>query len=94
MVILSCMVSIGQVSNPEHKNQSFSKAGRMRWKDIRPIVQGVAMNPVDHPNGGGEGKNTGGRPSVSKWGKPTKGHRTRNKRKLSGKYIVKRRFEK
>ncbi|CAN8066060.1 unnamed protein product [Agarophyton chilense] len=94
LVRLSCMVSVGQVSNPEHKNQSFGKAGRMRWKGIRPTVRGVAMNPIDHPHGGGEGKTSGGRPSVSKWGKPTKGHRTRNKRKQSGKYILKRRFDK
>lgn len=91
LVRLSCMVSVGEVSNPEHKNQSFGKAGRMRWKGIRPSVRGVAMNPNDHPHGGGEGKTSGGRPSVSKWGKPTKGHRTRNKRKRSTMYIVRRR---
>ena len=93
LVRLQCMVSIGQVSNPEHKNQSFGKAGRMRWKGIRPHVRGVAMNPNDHPHGGGEGKTSGGRPSVSKWGKPTKGYRTRSKRKVNP-LIVKRRFEK
>lgn len=90
MVRLNCMATIGQVSNPEHKNQSFGKAGRMRWKGIRPTVRGVAMNPIDHPHGGGEGKTSGGRPSVSKWGKPTKGYRTRNKRKKNP-LIVQRR---
>lgn len=94
LVQLNCMVSIGQVSNPEHKNQSFGKAGRMRWKGIKPTVRGVAMNPIDHPHGGGEGKTSGGRPSVSKWGKPTKGYRTRNKKKLRSSFIVKRRFDK
>lgn len=93
LVHLSCMATVGQVSNPEHKNQSFGKAGRMRWKGRRPSVRGVAMNPIDHPHGGGEGKTSGGRPSVSKWGKPTKGYRTRKKTK-SRKFIVKRRFEK
>lgn len=92
LVRLQCMATVGEVSNPEHKNQSFGKAGRMRWKGIRPTVRGVAMNPIDHPHGGGEGKTSGGRPSVSKWSKPTKGYRTRNKRKDS-KYIVKRRFD-
>lgn len=93
LVHLRCMATIGEVSNPEHKNQSFGKAGRMRWKGIRPTVRGVAMNPVDHPHGGGEGKTSGGRPSVSKWGKPTKGFRTRPVRKKNP-FIVKRRFEK
>lgn len=92
-VRLSCMATIGQVSNPEHKNQSYGKAGRMRWKGRRPKVRGVAMNPVDHPHGGGEGKTSGGRPSVSKWGIPTKGKRTVPKRKVNP-LIVKRRFEK
>lgn len=92
LVRLQCMVSIGQVSNPEHKNQSFGKANRMRWKGIHPHVQGVAMNPIDHPYRGGEGKTSGGRPSVSKWGKPTKGYRTRSKKKENP-HIVKRRFQ-
>jgi large subunit ribosomal protein L2 len=90
LVRLNCMATVGQVSNPEHKNQSFGKAGRMRWKGIRPTVRGVAMNPIDHPHGGGEGKTSGGRPSVSKWGKPTKGYRTRNKSKKNP-HIVQRR---
>lgn len=89
-VRLDCMASIGQVSNPEHKNQSYGKAGRMRWKGRRPKVRGVAMNPIDHPHGGGEGKTSGGRPSVSKWGMPTKGYRTRDKRKKNP-MIVERR---
>lgn len=93
MVRLSCMATVGEVSNPEHKNQSLGKAGRNRWKGIRPSVRGVAMNPVDHPHGGGEGKTSGGRPSVSKWGIPTKGKRTRDKRRKNP-LIVKRRFEK
>jgi large subunit ribosomal protein L2 len=90
LVRLSCMATVGQVSNPEHKNQSFGKAGRMRWKGRRPKVRGVAMNPIDHPHGGGEGKTSGGRPSVSKWGKPTKGYRTRKKSKKNP-MIVERR---
>jgi large subunit ribosomal protein L2 len=90
LVRLNCMATVGQVSNPEHKNQSYGKAGRMRWKGIRPSVRGVAMNPIDHPHGGGEGKTSGGRPSVSKWGKPTKGYRTRNKSKINP-HIVRRR---
>ena len=93
LVRLQCMATVGEVSNPEHKNQSFGKAGRMRWKGVRPTVRGVAMNPVDHPHGGGEGKTSGGRPSVSKWSKPTKGYRTRNKKKKSSMYIVKRRYD-
>lgn len=94
LVPIMCMATVGQVSNPEHKNQSYGKAGRMRWKGFRPSVRGVAMNPVDHPHGGGEGKTSGGRPSVSKWAKPTKGgYKTRSKRKNS-KHIIKRRNEK
>lgn len=92
-VHLRCMATVGEVSNPEHKNQSYGKAGRMRWMGVRPSVRGVAMNPVDHPHGGGEGKSSGGRPSVSKWGMPTKGYRTRSKRKKNH-LIVRRRFEK
>lgn len=91
-VRINCMASIGEVSNPEHKNQSYGKAGRMRWKGWRPSVRGVAMNPVDHPHGGGEGKTSGGRPSVSKWSKPTKGYRTVRKKDVNP-LIVKRRFQ-
>jgi large subunit ribosomal protein L2 len=85
-----CRATIGQVSNIDNINISIGKAGRTRWMGIRPSVRGVAMNPVDHPMGGGEGKASGGRPSCSPWGKYTKGLKTR-KRKLSDKLIVKRR---
>ncbi len=88
---LDCLATIGQVGNPEHKYVSLGKAGRKRWKGKRPKVRGVAMNPVDHPLGGGEGKSSGGRNPVTPWGKPTKGYKTRKKRKNSGKYILKRR---
>jgi len=86
----NCRATIGQVSNIDNINISIGKAGRSRWMGIRPSVRGVAMNPVDHPMGGGEGKASGGRPSCSPWGKYTKGLKTR-KRKLSDKLIVKRR---
>ena len=85
-----CMATIGAVSNPDHSNQTFAKAGRMRWKGRRPHVRGVAMNPVDHPHGGGEGRTSGGRHPVTPWGKPTKGARTR-KKKPSDQLIVRRR---
>jgi len=85
-----CRATIGQVSNIDNFNISLGKAGRSRWMGIRPSVRGVAMNPVDHPMGGGEGKASGGRPSCSPWGKYTKGLKTR-KRQLSDKMIVKRR---
>jgi large subunit ribosomal protein L2 len=85
-----CRATIGQVSNIDNINISIGKAGRSRWMGIRPSVRGVAMNPVDHPMGGGEGKASGGRPSCSPWGKYTKGLKTR-KHKLSDKLIVKRR---
>ncbi len=87
---LKCRATIGQVSNIDNINISLGKAGRSRWLGIRPSVRGVAMNPVDHPMGGGEGKASGGRPSCSPWGKYTKGLKTR-KKKLSDKLIVKRR---
>ena len=77
-VHVECYASIGQVGNVEHENASIGKAGRNRWKGWRPTVRGVAMNPVDHPHGGGEGKTSGGRPSVSPWGLHTKGKKTRN----------------
>ena len=77
----ACMASIGAVSNPDHQNINLGKAGRKRWMGWRPTVRGVAMNPVDHPHGGGEGRTSGGRHPVTPWGKPTKGARTRrNKR--------------
>jgi large subunit ribosomal protein L2 len=90
MVHLDCMATIGQVGNPEHENISIGKAGRSRWLGRRPRVRGVAMNPVDHPHGGGEGKSSGGRHPSTPWGKPTKGYKTRRK-KPSDKYIVRRR---
>ena len=89
-----CMASVGAVSNPDHQNQKFGKAGRSRWMGKRPHVRGVAMNPVDHPHGGGEGKTSGGRHPVTPWGKPTKGKKTRSPRKSSSKYIVSRRKKK
>ncbi|MEW6107992.1 MAG: 50S ribosomal protein L2 [Nitrospirota bacterium] len=84
-----CMATIGQVSNPEHENISFGKAGRTRWTGRRPTVRGVAMNPIDHPLGGGEGRSSGGRPPCTPWGKP-EGVKTRHS-KRTDKYIVKRR---
>jgi large subunit ribosomal protein L2 len=86
-VLLDCMATIGQVGNVEHQNVSFGKAGRSRWKGLRPKVRGVAMNPVDHPHGGGEGRTSGGRHPVSPWGQPTKGHKTRRNKKTSNMII-------
>lgn len=91
LVNLECRATIGQVGNVIHGNLSHGKAGKSRWLGIRPTVRGVAMNPVDHPMGGGEGKSSGGRHPVSPTGVPAKGYRTRKKNKLSDKYIVKRR---
>ena len=80
-VMADCLATIGAVSNPDHANQVLGKAGRNRWKGVRPTVRGTAMNPVDHPHGGGEGRTKGGRHPVSPWGTPTKGYKTRkNKR--------------
>jgi large subunit ribosomal protein L2 len=90
MVSLNCKATIGQVGNLEHENVRIGKAGRTRWQGRRPHVRGVAMNPVDHPHGGGEGKSSGGRHPVTPWGVPTKGFKTRVK-KSSDKLIVKRR---
>lgn len=90
LIKLDCYATIGQVGNIEHNTLSIGKAGRSRWLGIRPSVRGVAMNPVDHPMGGGEGKSSGGRHPTTPWGKITKGLKTR-KRKLSDKYILKRR---
>ncbi|HEX9646920.1 MAG TPA: 50S ribosomal protein L2 [Alphaproteobacteria bacterium] len=78
MVHAECMATVGAVSNPDNQNINFGKAGRMRWLGRRPKVRGVAMNPVDHPHGGGEGRTSGGRHPVTPWGVPTKGKRTRN----------------
>jgi large subunit ribosomal protein L2 len=91
LVLAECKATIGQVSNPDHNNLSYGKAGRIRWLGRRPHVRGVVMNPVDHPHGGGEGRSSGGRHPVSPWGVPTKGYKTRKKSKASDKYIVKRR---
>ncbi|MCG2712289.1 MAG: 50S ribosomal protein L2 [Candidatus Omnitrophica bacterium] len=92
LVPIACYAVIGQVGNPDHEAISLGKAGRSRWLGIRPRVRGVAMNPVDHPHGGGEGKAGQGNPHpVSAWGKPTKGYRTRKGKKASNKFIVKRR---
>jgi large subunit ribosomal protein L2 len=89
-ILLACKATIGQVGNIEHENISVGKAGRTRWLGRRPKVRGVAMNPVDHPMGGGEGKSSGGRHPCTPWGVPTKGHKTRTNKKTD-KYIVKRR---
>ncbi len=93
MVPAKCMATIGAVSNADNKNQNMSKAGRSRWLGKRPKVRGVAMNPVDHPHGGGEGRTSGGRHPVTPWGKPTKGARTRRKQK-SDDLIMRRRRKK
>jgi large subunit ribosomal protein L2 len=86
-----CLATIGAVSNSDHQNQNLGKAGRNRWLGKRPSVRGVAMNPVDHPHGGGEGKTSGGRHPVSPTGVPAKGGKTRAKKKASNKFIVQRR---
>ena len=90
MVPARCMATVGAVSNADNKNTNMGKAGRNRWLGKRPSVRGVAMNPIDHPHGGGEGRSSGGRHPVSPWGVPTKGKRTRGKRP-SDKYIMRRR---
>jgi large subunit ribosomal protein L2 len=90
LVPLDCFATIGALSNADKKNTNVGKAGRSRWLGRRPHVRGVAMNPVDHPHGGGEGKTSGGRHPVTPWGKPTKGKKTR-KNKLTSKFILKRR---
>lgn len=90
LVPMACRATIGQLSNVEHENVSLGKAGRKRWLGKKPRVRGVAMNPVDHPLGGGEGKSSGGRHPCSPWGVPTKGYKTR-KPKESDRYILKRR---
>ena len=91
MIQLVCRATIGQVGNLDHNNITIGKAGRSRWLGKRPKVRGVVMNPVDHPMGGGEGKTSGGRHPTTPWGKPTKGYKTRSKRKKSDMYIIKRR---
>lgn len=86
-----CYATIGSVGNSEHKNIVLGKAGRKRWMGRKPHQRGRSMNPVDHPHGGGEGRSTGGRPPVSPWGQQAKGLKTRNKRKVSSRFIVRRR---
>jgi large subunit ribosomal protein L2 len=93
MVPAECMATVGAVSNPDNSNINFGKAGRMRWKGRKPVVRGVAMNPVDHPHGGGEGRTSGGRHPVTPWGKSTKGKKTRSN-KASDKFILRSRHQK
>jgi large subunit ribosomal protein L2 len=93
MILGVCVATVGTVSNTDHMNVTLGKAGRSRWKGVRPSVRGVAMNPVDHPMGGGEGKASGGHPR-SPWGQYAKGKKTRSPKKLSSKYIVRKRSEK
>lgn len=90
-VLAACRATLGEVSNTEHNLRSLGKAGAARWRGKRPTVRGVAMNPVDHPHGGGEGKTSGGRHPVSPWGVPTKGYRTRNNKRTDG-MIVRARY--
>ncbi len=90
LVLSKCMCTVGSVSNPDNQNQNLGKAGRNRWLGKRPSVRGVAMNPIDHPHGGGEGRTSGGRHPVTPWGVPTKGKRTRNN-KMTDRLIIRRR---
>ena len=92
-VLSDCRATLGEVSNPEHSLRKLGKAGAARWRGVRPTVRGVAMNPVDHPHGGGEGRTSGGRHPVSPWGTPTKGYKTR-KNKRTDDLIVRRRGKK
>lgn len=89
-VLIDCMATVGQIGNLDHENIAIGKAGRTRWMGRRPVNRGVAMNPVDHPHGGGEGKTSGGRHPVTPWGQPTRGYKTRNN-KRTDKFIVSRR---
>jgi large subunit ribosomal protein L2 len=93
MVLDTCMATIGAVSNPDHMNTNLGKAGRARHMGRRPHVRGVAMNPIDHPHGGGEGRTSGGRHPVTPWGQPTKGHKTR-KNEATDKFIIRSRHVK
>jgi len=93
LVLSSCFATVGAVSNQDHMNISLGKAGRSRWLGIKPSVRGVAMNPIDHPHGGGEGRTSGGRHPVTPWGKPTKGKKTRSN-KATNKFIVSSRHAK
>ena len=87
-----CLATVGAVSNPDNQNVSLGKAGRARWLGVRPVARGVAMNPVDHPHGGGEGRTSGGRHPVTPWGKPTKGAKTRSNKKTD-RFIMRSRHE-
>lgn len=87
----ACRATVGAVSNPDQKNINLGKAGRNRWLGVRPTVRGVAMNPIDHPHGGGEGRTSGGRHPTTPWGKPTKGKKTRDRKKASSAQIIRRR---
>ncbi len=87
-----CLATVGAVSNPDNQNKSLGKAGRSRWLGIRPVTRGVAMNPVDHPHGGGEGRTSGGRHPVTPWGKPTKGAKTRSNKKTD-RFIMRSRHD-
>jgi len=93
-VLATCVATVGQVGNVHHETISLGKAGRNRWLGRRPKVRGVAMNPIDHPLGGGEGRSSGGRHPVSPWGMPAKGYKTRDKKKASSRLIIKRRGQK
>ena len=93
-VLVTCVATVGQVGNVHHESIRLGKAGRNRWLGRRPKVRGVAMNPIDHPLGGGEGRSSGGRHPVSPWGMPAKGYKTRDKKKASSRLIVKRRGQK
>ena len=94
-ILIECRATIGTVGNEENSLRELGKAGAKRWRGIRPTVRGVVMNPVDHPHGGGEGKSPIGMPSpVTPWGKPALGYKTRDKKKKSNKFIVKRRNSK
>ena len=89
-VLIDCMATVGQIGNVDHENISIGKAGRKRWMGKRPVNRGVAMNPVDHPHGGGEGKTSGGRHPVTPWGQPTRGYKTRNNKRTDD-FIISRR---
>jgi large subunit ribosomal protein L2 len=94
MFLSECYCTIGQIGNIDHENIVVGKAGRKRWLGRRPITRGVAMNPIDHPMGGGEGRTSGGRHPSTPWGKPTKGYKTRKKKNSSDRLIVRRRKKK
>ncbi len=90
-ILVDCRATLGEVSNAEHSLEKIGKAGARRWRGVRPTVRGVAMNPVDHPHGGGEGRTSGGRHPVTPWGVPTKGHKTRNNKRTTNMIVRRRR---